>query len=449
MGAVAILADAVVWACTTTLITSRLTRIDFLSVATFRLIFATAFIWPALFILGGQDDLWSMSFHTVWQLFLGALAGYTLAEPGYALTLALLGLTRGYTLVIGLFSLAAFVMPVIFLDETVSWQAALGGVLIIAGVTVVTFRGRKLRTSALPDGPRAPEPAGSGAWPPAGYRLPHDAVAEATPSVRMSGTPSVLPRLPAGVVVGVATAILWAAATVVLRMQPSIRIPGTPVVLPRLLATVAVGVVAAALWEAATTILCVRPAAALSDGKREPEPAKPDDLPSDGQVRPSVVPTAAMAPVRIPGTPVVLPRIIAGIAVGSVTAILWATGTTILRAVTPGIDAAAVATVQLTPAVAVSVLVFLLVRRGRVFGDGVTLGTVSLIGLTGMLTAGLGTMLVVFAVQRIGAGPTAVLFAMSTIFALPLGVIFLKERVTIWGVAGAAVAVGGVALLVI
>ena len=107
------------------------------------------------------------------------------------------------------------------------------------------------------------------------------------------------------------------------------------------------------------------------------------------------------------------------------------------------------ATVQLTPAVVISVLVFLVVRRGRVFGDGATPGTVSLIGLTGMLTAGLGTMLVVFAVQRIGAGPTAVLFAMSTIFALPLGVVFLKERVTIWGVAGAAVAVGGVALLVI
>ena len=144
-----------------------------------------------------------------------------------------------------------------------------------------------------------------------------------------------------------------------------------------------------------------------------------------------------------------LPRLLAGVAVGLVTAILWATGTTILRAVTPGIDAAAVATVQLTPAVVISVLVFLVVRRGRVFGDGATPGTVSLIGLTGMLTAGLGTMLVVFAVQRIGAGPTAVLFAMSTIFALPLGVVFLKERVTIWGVAGAAVAVGGVALLVI
>ncbi len=449
MGAVAILVDAVVWACTTTLITSRLTRIDFLSVATFRLIFATAFIWPALFILGGQDDLWSMSFHTVWQLFLGALAGYTLAEPGYALTLALLGLTRGYTLVIGLFSLAAFVMPVIFLDETVSWQAALGGVLIIAGVTVVTFRGRRLRATALPDDARAPEPAGAEKLAHAGYRLPHDAAAGATPTARISGPPSVLPRLPAGVVVGVATAILWAAATVVLRMQPSLRIPGTSVVLPRLLTTVAVGVVAAALWEAATTILRARPAAALSDGKRELEPAGAGELAPGGRVRPSVVPTAAMAPVRIPGTPVVLPRIIAGIAVGSVTAILWATGTTILRAVTPGIDAAAVATVQLTPAVAVSVLVFLLVRRGRVFGDGVTPGTVSLIGLTGMLTAGLGTMLVVFAVQRIGAGPTAVLFAMSTIFALPLGVVFLKERVTIWGVAGAAVAVGGVALLVI
>ena len=332
MGAAAILADAVVWAFTSTLITSKLARIDFLSVATFRIIFAAAVIWPALFVLGAQDDLWNMSFHTMWQLFLGAIAGYILAEPGYALTLALLGLTRGYTLVIGFFSLFAFVLPVIFLDETVSGPSALGALLIVAGVIVVTFRGRAET--------RAPS---SASRPPPAY-----------------------------------------------------------------------------------------------------------DLTSDRRIRPIGGGSGTVAParVRLAGTPITMPKLLAGLIAGIITAILWATGTTILRALSPGIDAAAVATAQLTPAVVIIVVVFLIVRRGRVFSDNVTPGTASLMGLTGAMTAGLGTILVVFAVQRIGAGPTAVLFAMSTIFALPLGVIFLKERVTIWGIAGAALAVGGVALLI-
>ena len=104
---------------------------------------------------------------------------------------------------------------------------------------------------------------------------------------------------------------------------------------------------------------------------------------------------------------------------------------------------------QLWPAMLIFVVWLTIARRGRPLAGAPSKGTTSLIGTTGTLTTGLGTMLVVVAVQDIGAGPTAVLFAMSTIFALPLGVIFLKERVTVWGVAGVCVAVAGVAVLAI
>ncbi len=262
MGVAAILADAVVWACTTTFITSRLSRIDFLSVATVRLVFATAFIWPALFILGAQDDLWRMSFDTMWQLFLGALAGYTLAEPGYALTLSFLGLTRGYTLVIGMFSLAAFVMPVIFLDETVSWQAAGGGILIVAGVIIVTFRGRALRpTPAFVGEGRAPQLAGSDEWARAGSVRPR-AGAPAAPA--------------------------------------SVRIPGTSLALPRLLGSVVVGVVAAILWVTGTTILRALRSAALPDGGRAPQPAGSDERARAGPFAPELAPRRHRPPSAFP-----------------------------------------------------------------------------------------------------------------------------------------------------
>ena len=342
MGAVAILADSVIWAFTSTLITSKLARIDFLSVATFRLIFAAAFIWPAMFVLGAQGALWDMSFHTMWQLGLGGFAGYLLAEPGYALTLSLLGLTRGYTVVIGIFSLSAFVLPVIFLGESLEWQSIVGGVLILTGVVIVTARGR------------APT---------------------STPAVAPSPNPTL-------------------------------------------------------------------------DYDPHPSDPHPTTRPIDGGSDTALATSAPATHVRLPGTTITLPRIVAGIIAATATAILWATGLTILRAISPGIDAAAVATAQLMPSALVILVLYLLVRRGRVFDRSVTPSNASLMGLTGAMTAGFGTILVVFAVERIGAGPTAVLFAMSTIFALPLGVIFLKERVTIWGVGGATLAVGGVALLV-
>ena len=153
--------------------------------------------------------------------------------------------------------------------------------------------------------------------------------------------------------------------------------------------------------------------------------------------------------VRIPGIGITLPRLAVGLTIAGITALGWAGDATILRAVAPGIHVAPVALAQLWPAMLVFIVWFTIARRGRPLTGIPPKGTASLIGGTGALTTGLGTMLVIIAVKDIGAGPTAVLFAMSTIFALPLGVIFLKERVTIWGVLGVCVAVAGVAILAI
>ena len=70
-----------------------------------------------------------------------------------------------------------------------------------------------------------------------------------------------------------------------------------------------------------------------------------------------------------------------------------------------------------------------------------------MIGLSGVISIGIGSIFMVFALQEIGPGPASVIFATSAIFALPLGAIVLHERVTVWGALGAALAVGGIALL--
>ena len=350
MGAIVMLLDACSWAVAGTIITAKLARVDFLSIATSRSVFGFLFVLPAMFVLGAQADLWGMSFHTIWQLVVGGLVAYVLAEPGYVLSLGLLGLTRGYTVVIGLFSLFSYVFPAVFLGEPIGLNEALGGVLIIAGVYTVALYGRRSSLRAEEEEP----------GPPPGRRGPR-----------------------------------W--RRWLSRSQ----------------------------WRS-------------GGGLR---PISGDNGPAGAA---AAVPTSY---VRIPGTSFHLPRFLLGSIVALLTAIAWAGDTTLLRAVAGPFDASAVAVIQIAPGALVIALVLLFVRRGRVFQGAFTPRAGLLLGLTGAATTGLGTILLVFAIGEIGPGPVAVLFAMSTIFAMPLSAIVLKERVTAWGVLGAAVAVGGVALL--
>ncbi len=73
--------------------------------------------------------------------------------------------------------------------------------------------------------------------------------------------------------------------------------------------------------------------------------------------------------------------------------------------------------------------------------------TVAIIALSSILSGGIGSVPFVSAIQDIGVGPAAVLFATSPLFAMPLAVLVLRERVTIWAVAGTGLAIAGIGLL--
>ena len=376
MGAIAILSDAVIWAASGTFLTAKLAKIDFLTIVTFRALFAVAFVVPAIFVLGSQGELWHMDPNTVWQLALAGLLAYVVAEPAYTLTLSFLGLTRGYTAVIGLNSVGSFVLPAIFLGEAIGWRDALGGLIIISGVYLVAFYGR----AAVP----TLDPATMLRQPPS-FTL-----GSARPNLRPGGRRR--SRLP-----------------FLARPFSSPPFPPSPV-------------------------------------SSAEEPVRPI---AGGSAAAAAGSNAAATRVRIPGLGITLPRLVVGLIIAFITALGWSGDATVLRAVSPGLDAAPVALMQLWPAMLIFVLWLTIARRGRPHVGLPSKGTTTLIGTTGALTTGLGTMLVIVSVQDIGAGPTAVLFAMSTIFALPLGVIFLKERVTRWGFLGVGVAVAGVTVLAI
>ena len=476
MGVVAILSDAVIWAATGTFLTAKLAKIDFLTIVTFRSIFAVTFIIAATFALGAQDDFWHMDPNIVWQLALAGLAAYVLAEPAYTLTLAVLGLTRGYTAVIGLYSVASFILPAIFLGEAIGWRDAVGGAVILSGVYLVAFYGR-----AVVEARQAPPPPQRSPWLRPATLQPPTALSR---PLRPLEPPAAVPqRRPFPIVRSAAAARAERPAAA------GIRIPGIGITLPRR----AVGLAVAAVilsgvyhlafhGRPAGTGQVGRPARrglrlafallilsgvyrfvfhgragarivqAASPPRRLQWPNAASRKPASPAVRSTADAQAGRSvsgSVRIPGIGITLPRLAVGLTIAGITALGWAGDATILRAVAPGIHVAPVALAQLWPAMLVFIVWFTIARRGRPLAGIPPKGTASLIGGTGALTTGLGTMLVIIAVKDIGAGPTAVLFAMSTIFALPLGVIFLKERVTIWGVLGVCVAVAGVAILAI
>ena len=436
MGVVAILTDAVGWAVTGTFLTATLARIDALSVAALRTVFATLFVLPAMFVLGAQGDFSGMGADIMWKLAVGGLGAYVLAEPTYALTLSFLGLTRGYTAVIGLFSFFSFILPALFLDESIGGRSAAGGALVIAGVYVVARYGRAMSLAVAP----------AAIVPPA--IVPPATVAPATVPPATVPPATVPPAT-----VPLATVPPATVPPAILGRQPQLRPPpvsfGARAVVGGALIIAAIYVIVRygrAMSPAARPTATVPP---VILGRRSPRgrfPFRQRVPPIAGGATTAAIPPAR---VRIPGLGLTLPRMLAGGLLAIVTGLAWAGDATLLRAVSPGLDAAPVALMQVWPAAVVFVLWLSIARRRRVFPAGLKPRTAGLIGVTGALTTGLGTILVVVAVQDIGAGPTAVLFSMSTVFALSLGVIFLKERVTRWGVLGAAVSVGGVALLAI
>ncbi len=72
----------------------------------------------------------------------------------------------------------------------------------------------------------------------------------------------------------------------------------------------------------------------------------------------------------------------------------------------------------------------------------------ALLGAAGVIGSGLGSLLYVYALKEAGAGRSALLNSLSPLFALPLAAIYLRESLTCRTVAGTALALGGLWLVI-
>ncbi|HEX5501117.1 MAG TPA: DMT family transporter [Thermomicrobiales bacterium] len=135
-----------------------------------------------------------------------------------------------------------------------------------------------------------------------------------------------------------------------------------------------------------------------------------------------------------------------GVGLALAAALCWACSTTITRVAVEQIDVVTANTIRLP----VSAAVLLLLGRGRAklppsrYGWR-TFGILFLVGAVG--TAGSG-FLFLTSVQLAGAARTAILASTAPVFAMPLAVLFLRERPGLRGLLGTLVAVAGIALVV-
>lgn len=128
-------------------------------------------------------------------------------------------------------------------------------------------------------------------------------------------------------------------------------------------------------------------------------------------------------------------------------ALLWAAASVWLREAAEGVEPAVAQAVRLPAAALVTALV--------VWRSGLSLSlagygrrTWAALLLTGVAGTGVGSMLFVIGVQDAGAARTAVLSSTAPLFALPMAALALGERVSARIIAGTALSIAGIWLVV-
>jgi drug/metabolite transporter (DMT)-like permease len=183
-------------------------------------------------------------------------------------------------------------------------------------------------------------------------------------------------------------------------------------------------------------LVVVRPQPAPSLSPEPPVAEAGESFAGDG-VAVAVAPRPAMAPAAVPWFGIML------VLIASAT---WACSTVWLRTLTEDTSLIVVNAVRIP----VTALFLSSIAYGRGAMDLRRYGTgeLGLIAFAGLIGAGVGSLLYVYALDEAGAGRSALLNSLSPVFALPIAALFLKERITALMVAGTVLALAGVSLFI-
>jgi DME family drug/metabolite transporter len=136
-----------------------------------------------------------------------------------------------------------------------------------------------------------------------------------------------------------------------------------------------------------------------------------------------------------------------GVLLALLAACCWAMSLSLLKILMAKADVLAAAMVRL-PAAGLALMGLASLRRGlklRTYG----LRSIGIVALAGIVGVGLGTILILFAIQQAGAARTAILSSTSPLFAVPLAILLLREKVTWRVILGTLACIAGIMLVII
>ena len=138
-----------------------------------------------------------------------------------------------------------------------------------------------------------------------------------------------------------------------------------------------------------------------------------------------------------------------GLTLSIAMAMMWGGASVWLRSASEGFDAAAAAAIRMPVVIPFLVLIAGIQPQSSLRRWAIPRRSLAWLAVSGMTGTGLVVVLIVTSLQRVSAGEFTVLFNTSPLFGMILGAIFLHERITVWVVVGAALVLGGIAMIAI
>ena len=138
-----------------------------------------------------------------------------------------------------------------------------------------------------------------------------------------------------------------------------------------------------------------------------------------------------------------------GLTLSIAMAMMWGGASVWLRSASEGFDASAAAAIRMPVVIPFLILVAGVQPRSSLRRRSIPRRSLVWLTVSGMLGTGLVVVLIVASLQRVSAGEFTVLFNTGPLFGIVLGAIFLRERITPWVVVGAALVLGGIAMVAV
>ena len=134
LGILAGVGSAALWAVTSSLMAASAPRVDTLSMNAIRYIWGTIAVLMLAAIGNSLGYIRFMEIEIVLELNISSVIGLVIGDSVYVGALRRLGLTRAFTVSLGVFIVLTYLLAIFWVDEKVTLWAAGGTVLVLIGV---------------------------------------------------------------------------------------------------------------------------------------------------------------------------------------------------------------------------------------------------------------------------------------------------------------------------